>query len=96
MAAKPYTKAQILDHIATKAAITKKTANTVLEEFTKLAYNQAKNTFTIPGIGKLVLARRKARLGRNPATGEMIKIPAKTVVKFRVAKACKDAVLTKK
>lgn len=96
MAGKPLTKAQVLDHIATKAAITKKTANVVLEEFTRLAYKEAKNTFTIPGIGKLVLAKRKARLGRNPATGATIKIPAKTVVKFRIAKACKDAVLNKK
>lgn len=96
MAGKPLTKAQVLDHIATKAAITKKTANVVLEEFTRLAYKEAKNTFTIPGIGKLVLAKRKARLGRNPATGATIKIPAKTVIKFRIAKACKDAVLNKK
>ena len=96
MAGKPLTKAQVLDHIATKAAITKKTANVVLEEFTRLAYKEAKNTFTIPGIGKLVLAKRKARLGRNPATGATIKIPAKTVIKFRIAKACKDAELNKK
>ena len=94
--AKPMTKAQILDHVATKSLITKKTANTVLEEFTKLAYKEAKNSFVIPGIGKLVLAKRKARMGRNPATGETIKIPAKTVVKFRIAKACKDAVLLRK
>jgi DNA-binding protein HU-beta len=58
-----------------------------------LAYRQAKNQFTIPGIGKLVLVDRKARMGRNPATGEQIKIPAKKVLKFRVAKAAKDAIL---
>jgi DNA-binding protein HU-beta len=58
-----------------------------------MAYKGAKNGFTVPGLGKLVLVNRKARIGRNPATGETINIPAKRVVKFRVAKACKDAVL---
>jgi DNA-binding protein HU-beta len=58
-----------------------------------LAYKNAKDGFTIPGLGKLVKVRRKARLGRNPATGETIQIPAKTVLKFRIAKAAKDAVL---
>ena len=61
-----------------------------------LAYKEAKNSFTMPGIGKLVLVNRKARMGRNPQTGEAIKIPAKRVVKFRVAKACKEGVLGKK
>jgi DNA-binding protein HU-beta len=59
----------------------------------EMAYKGAKDGFTIPGVGKLVLVRRKARMGRNPATGEAIKIPAKTVVKFRIAKVTKDAVL---
>ncbi|MEI8140288.1 MAG: HU family DNA-binding protein [bacterium] len=58
-----------------------------------LAYKNAKNSFTLPGLGKLVLVNRKARMGRNPATGETIKIKAKRVVKFRVAKAAKDAIL---
>ena len=58
-----------------------------------LAYKNAKDTFTIPGIGKQVLVNRKARVGRNPATGETIQIKAKRVVKFRVAKAAKDAIL---
>jgi DNA-binding protein HU-beta len=58
-----------------------------------LSYREAQNSFTLPGIGKLVLVARKARIGRNPATGEQIQIPAKTVVKFRVAKAAKEAVL---
>jgi hypothetical protein len=58
-----------------------------------MAYKGAKNGFTVPGLGKLVLVNRKARMGRNPATGETIKIKAKRVVKFRVAKACKDAIL---
>ena len=58
-----------------------------------LAHKNAKNKFTIPGLGKLVLVSRKARMGRNPATGESIKIPANRVVKFRIAKAAKDAIL---
>jgi DNA-binding protein HU-beta len=61
-----------------------------------VSYREAKNSFTIPGIGKLVLVDRKARLGRNPKTGETIQIPAKKVVKFRVAKAAKEAILPKK
>jgi DNA-binding protein HU-beta len=61
-----------------------------------LAYKNAKNSFTLPGLGKLVLVNRKARMGRNPATGEIIKIAAKRVVKFRIAKAAKDASLRKK
>lgn len=92
---RPMTKSQITDHLAEKAGLTKKTANQVLDEITALAHKETKSKkeFTLPGIGKLVLANRKARKGRNPATGEAIKIPAKRVVKFRVAKACKDAVL---
>jgi len=65
----------------------------ILEHIASMAYKNAKNTFTLPGIGKLVLVNRKARIGRNPATGEQINIPAKRVVKFRVAKAAKDAIL---
>ena len=91
--AKPMTKAQILDHLAKKTTFTKKNVGLVLDELTRLAYGQAKNSFTFPGMGKLVLVNRKARMGRNPATGAPIKIPAKKVVKFRIAKACKDAVL---
>ncbi len=94
---KPLTKAKIADHLAKKIGITKKSATEFLNELARLAYKEAKNTFTLPGIGKLVLVKRKARKGRNPQTGETIRIPAKKVVKFRVAKACKDAVLgTKK
>lgn len=94
--AKALTKSALAAALAEKAGITKKQANIVLVELAQLAYKNAKNTFTLPGIGKLVLVNRKARTGRNPATGEVIKIPAKKVVKFRVAKACKDAVLGKK
>lgn len=92
---KPMTKSQLSNHIAEFAGVTKKTAADILDELASVAYKEAKKSkqFTIPGIGKLVLDRRKARMGRNPATGAQIKIPAKKVVKFRVAKACKDAVL---
>ena len=92
---KAMTKAQIADAVAGKAEITKKLAAMILDEIAGLAYREAKNGFTLPGLGKLVLVQRKARKGRNPQTGAVIKIPAKKVVKFRVAKACKDAVLGK-
>lgn len=91
--AKALTKSQIAAAIADKAEITKKQAVNVLETLAELAYKNAKNSFTFPGIGKLVLVHRKARVGRNPATGAEIKIPAKKVVKFRVAKAAKDSIL---
>ena len=91
--AKALSKSQIAAEIATKAGITKKTATEVLECLVQIAYKNAKNTFTLPGLGKLVLVNRKARVGRNPATGETIQIAAKRVVKFRVAKAAKDAIL---
>jgi DNA-binding protein HU-beta len=94
--AKAMTKSQIADHIATKADIKKKLAVQILEDMAALAYKEAKNAFTLPGLGKLVLVQRKARMGRNPQTGEAIKIPAKKVVKFRVAKAAKEAILGKK
>ena len=93
--AKAMTKSQVTEHLAGKAGITKKAAGQMLDDLASLAYKEAKNTFTLPGLGKLVLVNRKARMGRNPQTGEPIKIPAKRVVKFRVAKACKDAVLKK-
>ena len=88
-------KAQIAAHIATKFEMTKKAGAAVLEEIAKLAYREAKKGFTLPGIGKLVVVKRKERMGRNPQTGEPIKIPAKTVLKFRIAKAAKEAVGTR-
>ena len=91
--AKPLTKAQITTSLAETVGVTKKQATEALEALVALAYKNAKNQFTIPGLGKLVLVNRKARMGRNPATGEAIKIPAKRVVKFRIAKAAKDAIL---
>jgi DNA-binding protein HU-beta len=91
--AKALSKSQIATAIAEKNGLTKKAATEILDIIAELAYKNAKNTFTLPGLGKLVLVDRKARMGRNPATGEVIKIKAKRVVKFRVAKAAKDAIL---
>jgi len=87
------TKSQIAASVAETVGLTKKQAVQTIEAFVALAYKNAKSSFTIPGLGKLVLVNRKARLGHNPATGEAIKIPPKRVVKFRVAKAAKDAIL---
>jgi DNA-binding protein HU-beta len=100
--AKALTKSQVAAELAeavskkTGQDVKKKVAAAFLEAQAEIAYKQAKNQFTIPGIGKLVLVNRKARMGRNPATGQTIQIPAKKVVKFRVAKAAKDAILGKK
>lgn len=94
--AKALTKSQIAANVAESAGITKKQATEAIQALVELAYKNAKNTFTLPGLGKLVLVNRKARMGRNPATGETIKIAAKRVVKFRVAKAAKDAILGSK
>jgi DNA-binding protein HU-beta len=91
--AKPLTKSQIAALIAERVGITKKQAAVTLATIAMLAYKHAKNSFTLPGLGKLVLVNRKARKGRNPATGEEIMIPAKRVVKFRIAKAAKEAIL---
>ena len=92
------TKSQVVAHLADKAGIPKKTAASVLAELISLATKEAKSSgqFVVPGLGKAVKANRKARMGRNPQTGEAIKIPAKTVVKFRLAKAFKDAVVPPK
>ncbi len=91
--AKALSKAQIAALIAEKNSLSKKQAVEILDHVAALAYKHAKDTFTLPGIGKLVLKDRAARMGRNPKTGEAIKIKAKRVVKFRVAKAAKDAIL---
>ncbi len=93
---KPLTKSQISEQLAEKSGLTKKAMVQFLDELAALAYREAKNVFTLPGLGKLKLANRKARIGRNPQTGKEIKIPAKRVVKFRVVKAAKDAILGKK
>ncbi|GMT41991.1 MAG: transcriptional regulator [bacterium] len=91
--AKAMTKSQIINHVAEKNGLTKKATTELVDSIVQLAYKEAKNGFTLPGLGKLVLVNRKARMGRNPQTGEAIKIPAKRVVKFRIAKACKDAIV---
>lgn len=89
------TKSQLFNVLAEETGKSKKEVNEFMDKLTELAYNEVRNNgeFTIPGVGKLVKVDRQARMGRNPATGEQIQIPAKTVVKFRVAKAAKDAVL---
>ena len=87
------TKAAIVENLAEASGLTKKQVACVLEAQAALACKEAEKGFTIPGIGKLVLVDRKARMGRNPATGETIQIPAKRVLKFRIAKAAKDGVL---
>ncbi len=93
--AKKMTKSQLLEALASKTGLTKKDATAALDALTNLAYSEVKNNgeFTVPGLGKLVKKHRAARMGRNPATGETIKIGAKTVVKFRVSKSAKDAIL---
>ncbi|OGU64382.1 MAG: DNA-binding protein, partial [Ignavibacteria bacterium RBG_16_36_9] len=84
---------QIITHLATKTKQTKKVATQFLEELVKLSYKEAKKEFVLPGLGKLKVAQRQQRMGRNPATGESILIPARKVLKFRISKAAKDAVL---
>jgi DNA-binding protein HU-beta len=94
--AKPMSKSKIVAHLAGKCAMSKKTVATFFDELFKLAVKECKGgagKFVIPNLGRAVKAHRKARTGRNPQTGEPIKIKAKTVVRLRPAKAFKDAVL---
>jgi DNA-binding protein HU-beta len=95
---KPVTKNQIVTHFAEKFELSKKAASSIIDEMAMLAIAETKKAgaFTFPGVGKLVLVKRKARKGRNPATGEEINIPAKTVVKMRIAKSCKEAIVPPK
>ena len=88
-------KSQLLQTLAEKSGKSRKEVSEMLEMIVDLAYSEAKKNgeFTLPGLGKLQKKARAARMGRNPATGETINIPAKTVVKFRVSKAAKDAIL---
>lgn len=90
---KAMSKTALVRHLAEHNEMTRAQVGQFLECLADMAYKNAKNGFTLPGLGKLVLVHRKARMGRNPATGEVIKIKAKKVVKFRVAKACKDSIL---
>ncbi len=97
--AKALSKSQIAATIAEKNGITKKQATQIMDSIADLAYKQAKNTFTVPGLGKLVLVNRPARsmtMQFGPKKGQTITIPAKRVVKFRIAKAAKDAILRAK
>jgi DNA-binding protein HU-beta len=93
--ANPLSKSKIISHMAEKVVLPKKTVALFFDEFFKLAVKETKaaGKFVIPGLGRAVKAHRKARMGRNPATGEAIKIKAKTVVRLRAAKAFKDAAL---
>ena len=98
MAGKLMTKSQFISLIAEKNGLTKAAAGQIMDSIQGIAIAETKKNgqFVLPGIGKLVKSQRKARMGRNPQTGEAIRIPAKTVVKFRVAKACKDAIVPPK
>ena len=94
--AKALSKSQIAAEVAGKAGITKKQAVEVLDHLAHLAYRHARNSFTVPSLGKLVLANRPSRkmvMRFGPKAGQEITVPAKRVVKFRVAKAAKDAIL---
>lgn len=97
-AKKPMTKSQIVAYFADKFEMPKKKAAEIIEEVAVLAVKETKaiGSFTLPGIGKLSKVKRKARKGRNPQTGAEIKIPAKTVVKLRLAKACQEAIVPPK
>ena len=92
------TKTQLVRDLAEKAELPNKTVSGLLENLADTAIKETKKNgvFVVPGLGRLVKAHRKARMGRNPQTGEPIQIKAKTVVKFRVAKAAKDAIAPKK
>ncbi|MEI6297566.1 MAG: HU family DNA-binding protein [bacterium] len=89
------TKAQLVSALAEKSGMTKKDVKAFMDSLAEVAYKEVKKNkkFTLPGFGILKLTKRKARTGRNPATGVAIKIPAKTAVKFTVSKACKEGVL---
>jgi DNA-binding protein HU-beta len=86
-------KSQLAAEIAAKSGLTKKASAELLDHLAALAYENAKDTFTLPGIGKLMVVNRKARKGHNPKTKLPIDIPARRVLKFRIAQAAKDAIL---
>ncbi len=96
--AKPLTKAQIVEELAKKLNMTKKDVNNFLAAYNELIYKSVKKAkeLTVPGLGKFYVTKTKKRKGRNPSTGETITIPAKNVVKFKVAKAAKDAIVPPK
>jgi len=92
------TQSELVKHLANSCELSNRVSKQVLETLATTAIKEVKKTgaFVLPGLGKLVRVDRKARIGRNPATGETINIPAKKVVKFRVAKAVKDAIVPPK
>lgn len=92
------TQSEVVNHFAEKFGMKRAQAKELFEELATLATDEVKSNgeFVLPGFGKLVLSQRKAREGRNPATGETIQIPAKTTLKFRVGKGLKDSVVPKK
>jgi len=98
MAEKRLTQTQLVRKLAETCAVSNKVARQLLDSVAEEAIKEVKKNgvFVVPGLGRLVRVDRKARMGRNPATGEAIKIPAKKVVKFRVAKAAKDAIVPPK
>jgi len=98
MAAKRMTQSQIVRTLAEKCELSNKVSRQLVETLGETALHEVKKNgiFVIPGLGRLVRVDRKARIGRNPATGETINIPAKKVVRFRVAKAAKEAILPTK
>lgn len=93
---KRMSQSEVMNHFAVKFEIKRSQVKEIFDELSALASKEVKKNgeFTLPGFGKIVLAKRKAREGRNPATGETIKIAAKTTLKFRVGKAMKDGVIT--
>ncbi len=95
---KRMTQSEVVNHFAEKFGIKRAQAKEMFDELATLASSEVKNNgeFVLPGFGKLVRSERKAREGRNPATGETIQIPAKTTLKFRVGKSMKDSVVPKK
>jgi DNA-binding protein HU-beta len=95
---KRMTQSEVINHFAEKFGLKRAQAKELFDELGSLATNEVKTNgeFVLPGFGKLVLSERKAREGRNPATGETIQIPAKTTLKFRVGKGMKDSVVPKK
>ena len=98
MSVKPMTKSQILKALSEEMDIPKKSVANFLDALVDLAVKETKSAgvFTVPGFGKVRKAHRKARMGRNPQTGEEIKIPAKTVCRFRISKSLKDAIVPPK
>ena len=95
---KRMTQTAIVKELAESTGINNRLAKQFMESLAELAVRETKKNgvFILPGIGRLVRAERKARIGRTPSTRESIKIPAKKVVKFRIAKSVKDAIVPPK